>query len=222
MKTKTKKAIALFTLSAVLASNLWIANAEKNIWTIEVTGDSAKTTQINWNEQYPVTGITGSVTGIKVKAVIEPQISMKLSAKELNLGVLTVATPSAQSLDLEVGTNAKDGVNVTVTSTKGGMKNKADENVIINNTTNVDGMADSYKFKSEAGTSDSTVTGFSATYLTEAEITDTTAKTIYSTNKPEQFNTVADATFTVTATANAQTPAWEYEDELTFTITGNF
>jgi hypothetical protein len=33
---------------------------------------------------------------------------------------------------------------------------------------------------------------------------------------------VNDLTFTVKATTDAQTPAGEYEDHVTFTVTGNF
>lgn len=222
MKTKTKKALALVATSAILL-NSGIASA-KEIGEIRVLDDASKNTKIEWNEQFPVTGISGSVGEIKVRAIIEPQIRMDISDKELNFGVLNIGEKAEKSLTIEVGTNAKDGVNLTVASTNAGMQNKADAGVKISSDASVDGMADSYTFKSVAGATDSTVAGFAATVLSETEITDTTARSIYKTNKPEAFSdgTPNDLTFTVWVEANAQTPAGEYEDLLTFTITGNF
>lgn len=221
MKTKTKKALALFTLSAVLAGNAGLALA-KDIWDAKVVDDASKNVKITWDEQFPITA-TGTITGIKVKAVVEPQIDMSISNKEINLGTLVSTTKKEGTLKIEVGTNAANGVNLTVASTNAGLQNKQNTSVKINSDT-ASGIPGNYTFKSEAGTTDSTATGFTAQVLTETEIKDTTARSIYKTNKPEAFteDAVNDVTFTVWAKINAQTPAGEYEDLLNFTITGNF
>ena len=46
--------------------------------------------------------------------------------------------------------------------------------------------------------------------------------TVYTSNKPEQLSGVDDILFSVSAKANAQTAAGNYQDTITFTVTGNF
>ena len=48
-------------------------------------------------------------------------------------------------------------------------------------------------------------------------------KTIYNTNKPELIDSGdVDVIFTVATTANAQTPAGAYEDNITLVVSGRF
>lgn len=226
-KTKTKKVIASLAILSLSLASLSFTNMTTNaaikIGTGSVTSSWAMNTDIMWDETYTNGSASATITGVKVIAKIEPTLNMAISNHEINLGNLTPGIESTWSLDLEIWTNAADWVKVTAISTTAGLTNKDDSNIQINNLT-TDWAADSYTYKSTAWTSDSTVTGFSVTTLTTAtEINDkTTEHTIYQSNKPEAFDATADATFEVAANANAQTPAWEYEDIITFTITGNF
>ena len=45
---------------------------------------------------------------------------------------------------------------------------------------------------------------------------------VYTTNKGEATNLVDDVEFIVSATIVAETAAWDYEDNVTFTVVGNF
>jgi hypothetical protein len=149
---------------------------------------------------------------------------MVISTGAIDLGTLTAWVESTGSLGIEVGTNAANGVTITARSGSGGLTNTSDNTIQINDLT-TDWVADSYKFSATAGTHDSTVSGYTqSSDYAAVEVDDNTVEnTIYSTNKPEQDdNTNADVTFEVAATPNIQTSAWDYQDNITFTVTGNF
>lgn len=223
-KTKTKKIIASLAIASLSLASLSFTNMTTNaaikIGTGSVTSSWAMNTDIMWDEKYPITA-SGTITWVKVTAKIEPTLNMSLSNHEINLGTLTSGIVSKWNLDLEVWTNAADWVKVTATSTTAGLTNIDDPTKQINNLT-TDWSVDSYTYKSTAGTSDSTINGFKVDFLTQTEINDKSEHTIYQSNKPEAFDTTADATFEVAANIGAQASAWEYEDIITFTITGNF
>lgn len=120
-----------------------------------------------------------------------------------------------------MGTNAANGVTVTVVSANGGLKNATNSGIIINNLT-TDGAADSYIFQSSSGSSDSSAGGYSRTGYMSGEVNSTAASTLFTTTKPEQKTNVDDVVFKVSAKPNAQTAAGDYADVLNFTVTGNF
>jgi len=147
---------------------------------------------------------------------------MSISADTIALGLLTPGVEASGTVNLEVGTNAVSGVQITARSGSGGLTNTSDNSIQLNSLT-TDGNAESYKFSS-THTVDSTVTGFTSTGdLTALEVNDnTTEHQIYLTNKPEITDGADDITFTVATTANAQSTAGDYQDEITFTVVGNF
>jgi hypothetical protein len=148
---------------------------------------------------------------------------MQISAEEIDLGILLPGVAGTGSLNIEIGTNAVNGVTITARSQSGGLTNVADNAIQINDLT-ADGVAESYTWASTPNaTNDSSYTAFSATGLTALEVNNTTTEhVVYDTNRPEATNGVDDVTFTVTATAEAETPAGDYEDRVTFTVTGSF
>jgi hypothetical protein len=102
------------------------------------------------------------------------------------------------------------------------MTNIASGSIIINSLA-VDGAADSYRFISAISSSDSTYPGFSHTATLDTEVANnTTNHTLYSSTRPQPLTGVNDFTFSVVAQPNAQTPAGDYADTVTITVTGNF
>ncbi len=221
-KTKTKKVLAALAVWAISCAQLSNVYSAQQIGTWSVDGDNSFDTAIMWDESFPGTA-SGTVSGIEVNARVLPALNMTLSAKEINLGDLAPGIASNGSIDIEIGTNAANGVTVRAKSGSGGLTNTSDNSLQINELT-TDGSAESYTFASSAGTSDSTVTGFDNTLgnLTASEIANSNETIVYQTNKPELTDTTADVTFTVEATANAQTPAGVYQDNIDFIVTGNF
>ena len=91
------------------------------------------------------------------------------------------------------------------------------------NSLSADGFADSYRFTSTlTGTGDSAAVGFVQTGGLAQEVNATGALTLYSSNKPQNLSGVDDVTFYVSARPNVQTPAGDYSDRVTITVTGNF
>ena len=219
-KTKIKKAAAIAAVVAISATTLGGAYAA-TIGQATVTGNAALDQNIVWDDTFPGTA-TGTVSGIIVTASIAPTLNMSISADTIALGLLTPGVESTGTLNLEVGTNAVSGVQITARSGSGGLTNTTDNAVQINDLA-TDGNAESYQFSS-THTVDSTVTGFASTGdLAALEVNDnTTEHQIYLTNKPEITDGADDITFTVGATANAQSTAGDYQDNITFTVVGNF
>ena len=221
MKTKIKKAAAIAAIAALSATTLGGAYAATTkIGDATVTGNSAMSQDIMFDDA--TNKANASISGVKVTASIAPTLNMVISTDEIALGELTPGTESSGTLNLEVGTNAVSGVQITARSETSGLTHQTDSSIKINNDT-ADGNAESYKFSS-THTVDSTVTGFASTGdLAAVEVNDnTTEHQVYLTNKPEITNGNDDVTFTVAATANAQSAYGDYEDTITFTVTGNF
>lgn len=222
LKTKTKKILALVSVFAMAGTTFMTTYAATNIGNAGVTGTGAFDSNVVWDDTFPGTA-TGTVSGITVTAQVLPTLNMSLSASSVDLGTLLAGTTSSGTIDIEVGTNAANGVSITATSSSGWLTNTSDNALQINNLT-TDGIAESYTFESTANAIDSTISGFTTTGdLASTEVNDSTSHTIYTTNKPERLdNTVADLTFKVSATSDAQTAAWNYQDTITFTVTWNF
>ena len=221
-KTKTQKIVAAAALFAVGVANFGAVSAATQIGTGSVVGSGAFDTAIMWNDLFPGTA-SGSVEDILIKARVLPSLNMSISAAEINLGDLVAGVTASGGLFLEIGTNAKSGVSITARSQSGGLSHTTEAGVQINDLT-TDGLAESYTWASTPNvTDDSSSPAFAATGLTLLEVNDiVTEHTVYSTNKGEATNLVDDVEFRVAATTSAETPAGNYEDRVTFTVTGNF
>jgi len=222
IKTKIKKVLAVIALWAIATTNVASVFAA-NIGTGSVSGTTAFDSAVIWDNNFPGTA-TGTVSGIVVTATIAPTLNMAISTWAISLWSLTSAAYSTGSLNIEIGTNAVNWVNVTAKSSSGWLTNTSDNAIQINSLA-TDGAADSYIFTSSTwATSDSTAVGYTQTANLSTEITTNTIEhTIYTTNKPEQTSgTIDDITFSVSAKPNAQTAAWNYQDTVTFTVVGNF
>lgn len=223
IKTKIKKVISMTSLVAICAtsfgSNVFAATT---IGLGSVTGAPAFDANIVWNDAFPGTA-SGSVSWIVVSAKVLPTLNMQISTWAINLWTLMPSVEWSWSINIEIGTNAVAWVVITAKSTNWGLNNTSNGAIQINNLT-TDGNAENYTFTSTAWTIDSTVTGFATTgNFAKGEISDSTPKTIYTTNKPElNDNANADVVFKVGAIANAQTVAGNYTDNITFTVTGTF
>ena len=220
-KTQIQKIFAVAALAAISVTSLGSVGATQ-IGTGSVTGTGAFDTAIIWDENFPGEA-TGSVENILIRAQVLPSLNMEISAEEINLGTLLPGVTASGSLAIEIGTNAVNGVTITARSQSGGLTNVSDNTIQINNLT-ADGVAESYTWASTPNAvNDSSYTAFTATGLTELEVNDiTTEHVVYDTNRPEATDGLDDVVFTVTATAEAETPAGEYEDRVTFTVTGSF
>ncbi len=180
-----------------------------------------------WDTNFPGSA-SGSVSDIKVKARVNPVLNLAISVSEIDLGILTAGVASTGSLNLEIGTNALSGVSITARSQSGGLTNVSDNDIQISSITDAtDPVAENYTWASTALTgvaSDSSYgAAFTASGLTALEIVDdTTEHTVYTTNNPEATSSVDDVEFIVSATPTAETPAGDYQDCVTFTVTGNF
>ena len=192
-----------------------------NIGSGSVTGSSALTQNVVWDDAFNPGTATGTVNGIQVKAKILPVLNMVIDGNgELDLGTLSASNYSSGTVNIEVGTNAVNGATVTASSTNGGLKSGADK---INNLMD-DGVSDSYKFSSAlgGGGDDSDFSTFTEAASYDAEVSDTTPRTLYTSNKPQGLDGVNDFKFTVSAKPNAQSPAGEYTDTLNVTVVGTF
>ena len=221
MKTKIKKISAFIVLIWLLWTTANV-EAATQVWEGTVTGSWTLTTPIMWNDLFPWTA-SGTIDGIIVTAQVLPILNMVISADSIALGTLNNTTYSSGSIDIEVGTNASTGVNITARS-KNGWLSSATNSSIINDLT-TDGIAESYKFNSTLNaSSDSTVIWYTQTANLDTEVDSSgTNHSIYSTNKPEESDGINDVKFSVAAKVSTQTPAGnDYKDTIVFSITWNF
>ena len=220
-KTKIKVAFAMMAMIAMTSVQFGSAIAA-NIGTGSVNGTTSFDSPIVWDDALPGFA-TGSVSNIVVTARVDPILNMQISTGAIDLGTLVAGTPSSGTLNIEVGTNAVNGVVITARSGSGGLTHTTDNSVQINSLA-TDGNAESYTFSSVAGATDSGATGFSSTGdlgATEV-VNNSTEHKIYETNKPEPTVGDDDVVFTVTAQSNTATTAGDYQDTVTFTIVGKF
>lgn len=228
IKTKIKKALAVASITAMSAA--WIAAgtlgtsfAAVNVGTGSVTGSSALDQAIVWDETFGNPGnASGSVNGIIVSANVAPTLNANFSTDEIALGLLSSDwTTSTGNLNIEVGTNAVDGVKITVRSTNGGLLHESNWELI--NDDNADG--ESYTFESTTADDSIAITGINKTGLAQVEVDTANKNTehiVYETHKAEISENNDDVVLTVGATINATTSPGKYQDILNFTIAGNF
>lgn len=160
-------------------------------------------------------------TGVTVSATVAPILTMDVSSTSLNLGALTSAGYSSQTLDLEIGTNAIGGATVTAASANGALVGSGTSHQL--NT--VDGTlpGQSYQIGSVAdvGVADLR-TGSARTDLVLTEIIDGSAKNVYVVDGPERADATADAVVTIQAQSDDATPADSYSDVVTLTVSATF
>ena len=221
VQTNIQKVFAILILGVIIVSN-WGSVRATQIGTGSVVGDPSFDTPIIWDNNFPWTA-SGSVEDILIKARVLPSLNMEISDEEIDLGVLLPWVTASESLAIEIGTNAVNGVIITARSQSGWLTNVADNTIQINDLF-ADGVQESYTWASTPNaTDDSSYWDFTASGLTELEVNDTTTEhVVYDTNRPEATDGLNDVIFTVTATAEAETPAGDYEDRVTFTVTGSF
>lgn len=227
-KTQTQKIVAVAALFALGVTNFGVVSATQ-IGTGSVVGSGAFDTAINWDNNFPGTA-SGSVEDILIKARVLPSLNMAISNAEIDLGDLVAGVTASGGLFLEIGTNAKSGVSITARSQSGGLSHTSEAGVQINSLA-TDGLAESYTWTSVInGTDDSSSPTFAAENTSGAnplsavpEVTSNAVEyNVYTTNKGEATNLVDDVEFRVAALTSAETPAGNYEDRVTFTVTGNF
>lgn len=220
MNTKIKKISATIALIWILATSTNVY-ADVQIGTGSVTGSGGLSTPIMWDEAFPWEA-TATIDGIIVTAQVLPILNMVISSDSIALGTLNNTTYTTGSIDLEVGTNASNGVAITASSKNGGLTSATNGSTI--NNLSADGIAESYVFNSALNAaSDSTVAGYTQTANLNTEVNNTTSHTIYSTNKPEESNGTNDVRFSVASRISTQTPAGnDYKDTIVFSITWNF
>ena len=221
-QTKIQKIFAVIALGAIAFSNLSGTAFATQIGTGSVVWTTAFDAVINWDDSFPGTA-SGQVTNILITARVQPTLDMSISTGTIDLGTLVAGVASTGSLFLEIGTNANAGVSITARSQSGGLTNTSSGATQINDLV-VDGLAESYTWESTPNAvDDSSNIAFSASGLSALEVNDTvTEHTVYSTNKPEATGAVDDVEFIVSTTIATETPAGDYEDYVTFTVTGNF
>jgi hypothetical protein len=228
IKTKIKKITAIAIITTLIASTIGLVGFATSyatqIGTGSVIDDSSYDSDINWDDTFGnEDNASGSVTNILIQATVVPSLNMEISTGSISLGTMQADIEATGSLDLEVGTNAANGVTITARSQSGGLTNTTDSSIQLNDLT-TDGVTESYRFFSEINAdTDSTVSGFTQTADLDTEVDDNaTEHTVYTSNKPQSTNGVNDITFTIKAKSDAQTPAGTYQDKITFTVTGNF
>jgi len=230
-KTQIQKVFAAIALFAIASANFGSASATQ-IGTGSVDGTTAFDAVIDWNDTFTAASASGSVTDIVIKARVEPSLNMVISTGAIDLGVLATGIASTGDLAIEIGTNAVNGVSITARSQSGGLTNTSDSDIQINTLTPAADpvTGESYTWASTIGAGDSSFGTFTAVNTgangldSAKEITEnTTEYNVYTSNKPEGASVAQDdVTFTVSATAQAETPAGNYEDRVTFTVVGNF
>lgn len=148
---------------------------------------------------------------------------MVISTWGIDLWILNPSAYSSWSLNIEVGTNAANWVTVSAKSTNAWLLSASASSTINNLTT--DWIAESYKFSSSLwATADSSITWYTRSASLDTEVNDnSTSHILYTTNKAESSTDVDDFTFTVSAKADAQTPAAnDYRDLVSITVVWNF
>lgn len=161
---------------------------------------------VNWDFGATVAYV-GNANVVNVSAVVLPILSMSLSANTLDFGELAIW---ANSVDLDVTTasNAKDGITVSVASLWLATGN-ASSDYHIWALARVDSIGttgtDSYEISSDGWLALQDVAA------TQNVLVTTDVATSNSTTNVE-----------LTATIDAQTESGNYNDTLTFTVTGNF
>lgn len=221
INTKIKKIAASAVLATMLATTVSGASAT-DIGTGSVTGNATLDSTIIWNDTFGAIGnATSEVTGIKVTATVAPTMNVSFSTDEIALGLLTPGVESTWTLNIEVGTNAVDGTQITLRSENGGLQHSSNGDLINDD----DSDGENYRFEGTAVNDSVIEAGIVKTALATVDSNTANVATehvLYNSTKAEITEWTDDIVLTVGATAVATTIAGEYDDTLTFTITGNF
>lgn len=160
---------------------------------------------------------------IAVTANVQPVLKFALQSNSANLWTLTTAFWAWITTWVEIGTNAVNWVTVTATSTNGGLNSTTASHMINSSTNDALYANEGYQFTSTLWASDS-VGGAAIAWLVATNVNNLgKTKTIYTANKPQNFDWTYDTNFTVQAKIAESTPtASDYTDVIMFTATANF
>lgn len=162
-------------------------------------------------------------TGVTVTASVDPILSMDISANTLALGALNSTTYTGASLGIEVATNSKNGLTVTLDSATGGLASSSAGHTVFSGSADVGGT-EGYQVLSTQGTWDG-IPGQTVNVISATDITPSAkSHVIYHTNKPERASgTNDDVTLTIQARSDTATPAAnDYQDVVTLTVSTTF
>ncbi len=161
---------------------------------------------------------------IVVTATVQPVLKFAIEDWVTDFGVLSTSL-STITRWIEVGTNAVNGVTVTAQTVNGWLKSTtASGHTIWLNTNDDLYSSETYSFTSVLWTADSaswaTINGLVITDIVAAD----DVFTVYSANKPQDFNTSDyDTDFVISTNIAASTPsASDYTDIIIFTATADF
>jgi hypothetical protein len=119
IKTKTQKIIALVGILTIAATSFLggvINNTfASKIGTGSVVNNDDFNSDIIWDEEFPGTA-SGKVSGVNINAKVLPILNMFISSGSISLGDLEADVEASGSLDIEIGTNAANGVTITAKS----------------------------------------------------------------------------------------------------------
>jgi hypothetical protein len=104
MKT-LKKVLAFIALATLLANNISNTHAVTDIGDINITGGSS--TNVFWDEALPGSG-SGTSANVVISARVVPTLTMTVSTGVIDLGDLSITNYVTGSLDIEIGTNARN------------------------------------------------------------------------------------------------------------------
>lgn len=210
MKTSFKKLVAGASLIALVIMNTTYAT---QIGTGSITGGSTTPINSTWDGVSTPTGTSASGSlNVLVSAQVIPTLSMTISTGALNFGVLAIGANN-QSLTVATATNAKDGLVVSVDSTGLATGNGGTDKHIGN-------LARGWS-AATTGTDTYQIGSTTSAWGTALSTTDVTGtQTVLTAGTVAQAN--ATTTVNLSATIDAQTEAGNYNDTLTFTVTGSF
>lgn len=173
--------------------------------------------------------VNGTDNQITVSAKVDPVLKFAIQTSSLTFAnPLSTTISSSPATGLELGTNAIGGVTVIATSTNWALYDSVSGHKIDNTQADSLYAAQDYQFEATVGTTDAaawtTIAGLAATSVEDTTMGTTNVKTIYTANKPQNFDTAwdYDVDFKLNAKIAESTPAGNYGDTITFTVTWNF
>lgn len=173
---------------------------------------SVSFTTANWDYWAAVVYIWDANV-VNVSATVLPLLSMDLSSNSISFGELVPWVANNKTVNVITESNAKDGITVSVAATWLATWWTASDKYIWNlarASATATSASDSYQIASST-----TAWG---TVITTTNVAST--QNVLTTAGVAASN--ATTTVTLSATATAQTEAWNYNDTLTFTVTGTF
>lgn len=209
------------------ANNAWASNLANWIYAIDVTTAATPVTfeftpWVVWNFWVSITwtawfgsAVTyvGGANLVQVTGYVLPILAMDLSSNTIDFGELVPWVANNKTVDVVTESNAKDGITVSVAATWLATWWTASDKYIWNlarASATATSASDSYQIASST-----TAWG---TVITTTNVAST--QNVLTTAGVAASN--ATTTVTLSATATAQTEAWNYNDTLTFTVTGTF